>query len=85
MTVEGHPHPVPAGPEADEAKLVVETVTMVIQVNGKVRDRIEVPASISEQDAAELALQSEAVRRNLEGQNPRRVVSRPPKLVNLVV
>jgi leucyl-tRNA synthetase len=72
-------------PTADEAKLVTETVTMIIQVNGKVRDRVEVPASITEQDAAELALSSEAVQRHLEGQMPKRVVNRPPKLVNLVV
>ena len=72
-------------PTADAARLVVDTVTMVIQVNGKVRDRIDVDTSVSEQEAAELALQSEAVQRHLEGRAPRRVVSRPPKLVNLVV
>jgi leucyl-tRNA synthetase len=70
---------------ADPAKLVVDTVTMVVQVNGKVRDRIEVPAGIDEADATRLALGSAKVQAHLGGGEPRKVIARPPKLVNVVV
>ncbi len=70
-------------PQADPAKLVVESVTMVVQVNGKVRDRIDVPAEITDADAVALALASSKVREHLDGE-PSKVIARPPKLVNLV-
>ena len=72
-------------PVADPAKLRAERVTLVVQVNGKVRDRLEVDAAIGESEAVEQALASERVRRHLDGTSPRRVIARPPKLVNLVV
>ena len=72
-------------PVADPEKLRAERVTLVVQVNGKVRDRLEVDASIGESEAVERALASERVLRHLAGGRPRRVVARPPKLVNLVV
>ena len=72
-------------PTPDEAKLVLETVTMVVQVNGKVRDRIEVAADIADAEAEALALASERVQQYLDGGEPRRVIARPPKLVNVVV
>jgi leucyl-tRNA synthetase len=62
-----------------------ETVTMVVQINGKVRDRIEVDAAISEADAEATALASARVTEALGGSSPKRVVSRPPRLVNVVV
>ncbi|MGF1598086.1 MAG: leucine--tRNA ligase [Acidimicrobiales bacterium] len=71
-------------PVADEAKLAVDTVTMVLQVNGKVRDRIEVDAAISDADAEAVALASEAVRSFLGDTPPRKVIIRAPKLVNIV-
>ncbi len=74
-----------AWPTADGSKLVLDTVTMVVQVNGKVRDRIEVAADIAEADAEALALASERVQGYLDGGEPRRVIARPPKLVNVVV
>ena len=80
----GHIHTEP-WPTADEAKLVLDAVTMVVQVNGRVRDRIEVPADIVEAEAEALALASERVQSYLDGSAPRRVVARPPKLVNVVV
>ena len=61
-----------------------ETVTMVVQVNGKVRDRIDVDAGISEEDAEEIALASVKVIDALGGAAPKRVVVRPPRLVNVV-
>ena len=72
-------------PVADPAKLRAERVTLVVQVNGKVRDRLEVDAAIGESEAVEQALASERVRRHLDGTSPRRVIARPPKLVNLVI
>ena len=71
-------------PVADPALLVEETVTCVVQVAGKVRDRLEVPPSVTEDELRRLALESDAVRRALDGRGVRTVVVRPPKLVNVV-
>jgi leucyl-tRNA synthetase len=62
-----------------------ETVTLVIQVNGKLRDRIEVSPDITEADAETAALASSNVTGQLAGRTPKRVVVRPPRLVNIVV
>ncbi|MDH3705899.1 MAG: leucine--tRNA ligase, partial [Acidimicrobiia bacterium] len=72
-------------PVADPAKLVVESVTMIVQVNGKVRDRIEVSVDITEAEAQAQALASDKVAVFLDGAEPTKVIARPPKLVNLVV
>jgi len=74
-----------AWPEADAALLVVESVTMVVQINGKVRDRIEVDAGIDEAQAVATALASPRIAELLDGAEPRKVIARPPQLVNLVV
>ncbi len=74
-----------AWPVADPAFLVEETVTMVVQVNGKVRARIEVAPDVSEAEAEALALASGPVVAALAGRTPKRVVVRPPTLVNVVV
>ena len=58
---------------------------MVVQVNGKVRDRIDVPPSVGEAEAEALALASPAVIEALDGAAPRRVIVKPPRLVNIVV
>jgi leucyl-tRNA synthetase len=71
-------------PSFDEGLAAVERVTLVVQVDGKVRDRIEVPADASEEQCRDLALASERVRRALDGRSVGRVVVRPPKLVNVV-
>ena len=71
-------------PQADPALLIEETVTCVVQVAGKVRDRIEVPVTVTEDRLRELALASENVARALGGRSVRTVVIRPPKLVNVV-
>jgi len=80
----GHVHE-ESWPEADPAKLLDDTVTMVVQVNGRVRDRIEVPADIDEAAAEAAALASERVAAHLDGAPPKKVVVRPPGLVNVVV
>lgn len=82
----GHPASVAnAGwPAHDEALLVQETVTAVVQVQGKVRDRLEVSPEIGEDELRELALASENVQRALDGRDIRTVIVRAPKLVNIV-
>jgi leucyl-tRNA synthetase len=71
-------------PVADPALLVQDTVTCVVQVDGKVRDRLEVPASIGEAELRELALGALGAERALAGRAVRTVIVRPPKLVNIV-
>jgi leucyl-tRNA synthetase len=73
-----------AWPAADPALLVQETVTCVVQVNGKVRDRLEVSPAIAEDELRELAMAAAGVARALADQEVKRVVVRPPKLVNIV-
>jgi leucyl-tRNA synthetase len=71
-------------PRVDERLLVEDSVTCVVQVAGKVRDRLEVAPSIAEADLEQLALASDAVRRALDGRDVRKVIVRAPKLVNVV-
>ncbi|MCC9204665.1 leucine--tRNA ligase [Arthrobacter sp. zg-Y769] len=71
-------------PAVDKTLLVQDTVTAVVQVQGKVRDRLEVAADISEEDLREAALASDAVQRFLDGRGIRTVIVRAPKLVNIV-
>ena len=71
-------------PQADPALVAEATVTMVVQVDGKVRDRIEVNSSIDDATAEELALASPKVRAILGDRHPAKVVARPPRLVNIV-
>jgi leucyl-tRNA synthetase len=74
-----------AWPEYDEALARQQTVTLVVQVNGRVRDRIEVAPDISEAAARDLALASERVRSHFDGGEPKRIIVRPPNLVNVVL
>jgi leucyl-tRNA synthetase len=71
-------------PVADEAMLHRETVELVLQVNGKVRDRIRVPAGLPESELIEHARASEKVQAHLNGEE-QRVIVVPDKLVNIVV
>ncbi|HZT83963.1 MAG TPA: leucine--tRNA ligase [Gaiellaceae bacterium] len=72
-------------PEADEEQLVRETFELVVQVNGKVRDRLEVDAALSEDELVARARESERVRAYLDGGEPRKTIVVPRKLVNFVV
>jgi leucyl-tRNA synthetase len=72
-------------PSFDESKLQRETVELVLQVNGKVRDRVVVPAGLSEEELVALARASERVQAHLNGAEERRVIVVPDKLVNIVV
>ncbi|MDP8936637.1 MAG: leucine--tRNA ligase [Actinomycetota bacterium] len=80
----GHVHAEP-WPSFDPALAAAVTETMVVQVNGKVRDRMEVEAGVDEPEMERLALGSEKVRSVLGDRKPSRVVARPPRLINLVV
>jgi len=71
-------------PTVDGSLLVQESVTCVVQVAGKVRDKLEVPPSIGEGELREMALGSEAVRRAVDGRAIRTVIVRAPRLVNVV-
>ena len=71
-------------PVVEEALLVTKSVTCVVQVAGKVRDRLEVPPSIGAEELRELALASAAVQKALAGKGVRTVIVRQPKLVNVV-
>ncbi|RYB89693.1 leucine--tRNA ligase [Nocardioides glacieisoli] len=72
-------------PEVDEALLVEETVTAVVQVKGKVRARLEVSPDVSDADLEAAALADEGVQRAIDGAQVRKVIVRAPKLVNIVV
>jgi leucyl-tRNA synthetase len=72
-------------PEFDQALAADQEVTMVIQVNGKVRDTVAVPPDIHEAAMKELALASEKVRAYLDGGEPSKIIVKPPRLVSLVV
>ena len=71
-------------PVIDPSALVLETIDLVIQVKGKVRGTIQVPANADKTTLEELALKSDIAIKWLEGQSPRRVIIVPGKLVNLV-
>jgi leucyl-tRNA synthetase len=72
-------------PVVDEALLVEDTVTAVVQVKGKVKARLEVSPDISETDLEAAALADAGVQRAIDGAAVRKVIVRAPKLVNIVV
>jgi len=71
-------------PEIDEEAAADDLITLIVQVNGKLRDRITVPADVSEDAARTAALESEAVKKFLEGKPPRNIIVVPRRLVNIV-
>ena len=71
-------------PSADPSLLVQDLVTCVVQVAGKVRDRLEVPPGIGDDELRELALAAPGASRALDGRDVRTVIVRAPKLVNIV-
>ena len=84
----GHPYSIhnQAWPEYDPAIAAEEEITLVVQVNGKVRDRIQVPVDITEDEAIRLALASEGTQRHLDGKEPRKVIYIAPRgMISIVV
>ncbi len=72
-------------PEHDEALCLEDLITVVVQVNGKVRDRLEVARGTGEAELRALGLASSKAQSFLSGQTPRRVIVVPDRLVNIVV
>ncbi|MEI6494911.1 MAG: leucine--tRNA ligase, partial [bacterium] len=71
-------------PVADESKMVSEQIKLVLQVNGKVRDTLIVPANMSEDEAKTAALKNESVQKWLAGNQPKQVIYVPGRLINVV-
>jgi leucyl-tRNA synthetase len=72
-------------PDVDPALLVEDAVTAIVQIQGKVRARLEVSPDISEADLEALAMADDGVVRAIDGRPVRKVIVRAPKLVNIVV
>jgi leucyl-tRNA synthetase len=62
-----------------------ETITLIVQINGRVRDRLSVPAVTPDEELQKAALASDKVKRHLDGKEPRKVIVVKGKLVNIVV
>ncbi len=71
-------------PSWDEAVAAEKSITLILQINGKVRDRVQVPADVGAEEAKTLALASEAIQRHLGGKEPRKMIYVPGRLVNIV-
>jgi leucyl-tRNA synthetase len=71
-------------PVVDSDAAAEELITLIVQVDGKLRDRITVPADISEEAAKATALDSEVIKKFLAGKSPRKVIVVPMRLVNIV-
>ena len=72
-------------PKYDESKLMADTYTLVVQINGKLRDRIEVATDSTNDEIEKIALESEKIRVHIEGMTVVKVIVVPKKLVNIVV
>jgi len=83
----GHPESISYAPwpVADPAMLLADTVMIAVQVNGKRRAEVEVPAQADEEAVRAAALANENVQRHLEGKTPRKVIVVKGRLVNIVI
>ena len=72
-------------PKWDPELVKEEMITLIIQVNGKVRDKVKVKASISEEKAKEIALSSEKIKKWTKGRKIKKVIFVPGKLINIVI
>ncbi len=72
-------------PKYDLKMIENETFELIIQINGKVRDKFEVPIDVSQKEAEKLTLKREKIKSNLLGKIPRKVIFVPKRLINLVV
>jgi leucyl-tRNA synthetase len=72
-------------PKYDPKLLIEENVELVIQVNGKVRSKLQVPRSISEDELKELVLKDEKLAAWLEGKSPKKFIVVPNRLINIVI
>ncbi len=72
-------------PVIDEEIAQEEQIELVVQVNGKLRDKIIIPIDTDEETARKLAMESAAVQKHLEGRSPRKVIFVPGRLINIVI
>ncbi|MEN8240392.1 MAG: leucine--tRNA ligase [Chloroflexota bacterium] len=72
-------------PELDKSATEVDEITLVVQINGKLRDKITVPVGTSDEDAKAKALASETVQKFMDGKEPRKVIVVQGRLVNIVI
>jgi leucyl-tRNA synthetase len=72
-------------PVVDEKLLVADAVEAVIQINGKIKERIEVPPTITDAEIEALALAHPTIAAELNGATPKKVIARAPKIVNIVI
>ncbi len=72
-------------PAVDEEAAKDDEITIPVQVNGKLRDRLTVPAEASDEEIKSLAMSSESVRKHLEGKEPKKVIVVQKRLINIVV
>lgn len=72
-------------PIEDEKALITDTITIILQINGKVRGNLNVPPDIDTVTLKKLALESDACKKWLEGAEPKRIIIVPSKLINLVL
>jgi leucyl-tRNA synthetase len=82
----GHPYSIhnQSFPAWNEELVTEEQFTLIIQINGKLRDRVQVPTSISETEARELAMDRERIKNHLKGKSIARAIYVPGKLINIV-
>ncbi len=86
-TMAGYPYSIhnQSWPRWDEELAKEEEITLVIQVNGKLRDKVTVPVSITEAEAKELALSRERIKAYVQGNNINKIIYVPRRLVNIVL
>lgn len=72
-------------PEFDENALVLDEIEIVVQINGKVKDKMNVPSDIDKQELEKIALESEKIKNLLDSKEIIKVIAVPKRLVNLVV
>ena len=72
-------------PKYDESKMVEDTVTVVLQVNGKIRDKLEVPTGLSREELEKFATSSERVQKHVGDMQIKKLIVVPNTLVNVVV
>lgn len=87
VEVYGQPYSIhdQAWPKVDKAATEEDTITLPVQVNGKLRDRVELPADVSEENAKAAAIASEGAQKFIQDKEIRKVIYIPGRLVNIVV
>ena len=74
-----------AWPVCDESALVRDTIEIVVQINGKVKEKMDIPAGLGKDELEKLAMENEKVQKLTSGKNVVKVIAVPGKLVNIVV